>query len=333
MRGLGKGAARNGAERERVACAHRRRRDPVFACFRLAGFWLWAVAILAAPPAHAQEQSGDEAAMSSAFHAAMRYLPPPFPAMIAPDAVAAAHRTVLFSSLESGPGQRFTGSGLKHAPFGALGTSGFRLIARGGAGQWQDRRRMFEAEAKSDVSLLIGVEQMTGRGALGLYAGAEIATTTRSWTTRAARYLADRRAVQQRETTTEGLRLQIDVWDHPTPETLLHLGFAASSARNELWSRAAAGYRLDMASYLPALPEPTFQRGTWLPWRMVAPSPLFIGPEAELVLGRAYTKWRVGAHVTGLKLMGFTFRLSAGHEHASDGLKGLYATAGLHWSR
>ncbi len=259
----------------------------------------------------------------------MRLMPPAFTPAITVDSVAAAHRTVLFASLESGPGQRFTGSGVKHAPFGALGESGVRLLARGGAGQWQDRRKQFEMEAKSDIALMIGVEQMTGRGAFGLYAGAEMTTTSRSWMTRASRFVADRRAVQQRETQGEGLRLQLDLWDHPTPETLLHVGLAGSSARGEFWGRVASGYRLDM----PALPQPVLSWRALPSWQTGAASPIFLGPEAELVMSRSYTKWRIGGHVTGLKLLGFTFRLAAGHEEATDGLRGLYVTGGLHWSR
>jgi Cellulose biosynthesis protein BcsS len=241
----------------------------------------------------------------------------PFMPAFSNDALDATRRTVMFASLESGPGQRFIGSGIKHAPFGTLGASGLRVMARGATSQWQDRRREFAIDSKSDGALLVGVDQMTGRGAFGLYLGMESATTI--WPERVRR--GNRLTAQERSATTEGLRIEASLWDHPTPETLLQIGAAMGSARSEAWGRVALGHSLS----LPQMPE-------MFGYRFTNP-PFFIGPEAELVLARDYTKWRVGGHVTGLKLLGFNLRLAAGREQASGNMRGLYVTAGIHWFR
>jgi Cellulose biosynthesis protein BcsS len=250
------------------------------------------------------------------FTGTMRAMMPFMPAF-SNDALEATRRTVLFGSLESGPGQRFIGSGVKHAPFGTLGESGLRLVARGATSQWQDRRRDLAEDSKSDGALLIGIDQMTGRGAIGLYFGPEL--TTRTQPERVQR--RGRTLIQQQSTMSEGLRIEANLWDHPTPDTLIALGAAMGSSRREGWGRAAFGYRLA----LPQLP-PMFGYSFENP-------PFFLGPEAELSLAGNYTKWRVGAHVTNLKLMGFNLRLAAGREQASGNMRGLYVTAGIHWFR
>jgi hypothetical protein len=231
--------------------------------------------------------------------------------------LAASRQTVLFGSLESGPGQRFAGSGVKHAPFGTLATSGFRLMARGGGSQWSDRRRELAMDSKSEGALLFGVEEMTGRGAIGIYMGPEIATRIAPERIRRS----GRISVEQSATLNEGLRMEASLWDHPTPATLLHLGAAFGSARGEAWGRAAVGSRLT----LPEMPNPFGQ-----PLEAV---PFFIGPEVELSLARDYTKWRIGAHVTNLRLLGFNLRIAAGREQASGNMRGAYFTAGIHWYR
>jgi hypothetical protein len=176
-------------------------------------------------------------------------------------------------------------------------------------------------DSKGDAALLMGVEQMTGRGAIGIYLGPELATTHRTWLARAATMYADRNRLIQRHTQTEGLRIESSLWDHPTPDTLLQLNGSFGSARGEAWGRAALGYRLGP----PALPNPF--------GGVFRPSPFFLGPEVEISLARDYTRWRVGAHVTNLKILGFNLRVAAGREQASGNMRGLYVTAGLHWHR
>jgi hypothetical protein len=279
------------------------------------------LAFCLAPGASAQEMDGSAPlpepskgpwALLGSLGAAMPFMP-----SFTGDELLASRRTVLFSSMESGPGQRFAGSGVKHAPFGTLATSGFRVMARGGGSQWSDRRRELAIDSKSEGALLFGVEEMTGRGAIGIYFGPEMATRIAPERIRRS----GRILVEQRSTLNEGLRIEASLWEHPTPETLLHLGGAFGSARGEAWGRAALGYRLT----LPELPNPFGQP--------LMPVPFFIGPEVELSLARDYTKWRVGAHVTNFKLFGFNLRLAAGREQASGNMRGAYVTAGIHWYR
>jgi hypothetical protein len=271
-----------------------------------------AAAAQTAPDAALPEPQASPWALLGSLGAVMPFMP-----SFTRDELLASRRTVLFSSLESGPGQRFAGSAVKHAPFGTLETDGFRLMARGGGSQWSDRRREWAMDSKGEGALLLGVEQMTGRGAIGIYLGPEIATRIAPERIRRS----GRLSVEERSSLNEGLRIEASLWDHPTPETLIHLGGAFGSARGELWSRGALGYR-------PALPEFPSPVGQSL---MLAP--FFIGPEVELSLARDYIKWRIGAHVTNLKLLGFNLRLAAGREQASGNMRGAYVTAGIHWYR
>jgi hypothetical protein len=89
-----------------------------------------------------------------------------------------------------------------------------------------------------------------------------------------------------------GLRIQGELWAHPTENTLLTATVVAGTARGHLWGRTAFGYRI---------------------WNDV-----FIGPEASLSMTETYREWRVGAHVTGLQLGRFTFGLSGGWRGEDD---------------
>jgi hypothetical protein len=213
-------------------------------------------------------------------------------------------RLLLFSSMDSGPGQIFSGIGLKYAPFGPLDESGFRVVAKAGTARWQaSGARAREAESKGEGYAMLGGELMTGRGAISISFGPEAAM---KWSPTAT-------APPRINDTRTGLRLQAELWDHPTPVTLLQFSTAASTATAQLWARAATGYQFSIP--------------------VVADVSAFAGPEAEVTSAPHYTKWRVGAHVTGLQFLGFTAKLSAGREYASDRRSGFYATLGVHWRR
>jgi len=83
-----------------------------------------------------------------------------------------------------------------------------------------------------------------------------------------------------------GLRVQGELWAHPTQDILLAATVVAGSARSSLWGRAAFGYRV---------------------W-----NDIFVGPEVALSRSENFREWRVGAHVTGVQLGQFTFGLSGG---------------------
>ncbi len=209
---------------------------------------------------------------------------------------------LLFSSMDSGPGQVFSGVGLKYAPFGQIDESGFRLVAKAGSARWHAKGTPArDTETKAEGYAMLGGELMTGRGAISISFGPEAAM---KWSPTAAT------SARINDVRT-GLRLQAEVWDHPTPVTLLQFSAAASTASEQIWARAATGYQLQFP----------FATG-------FAP---FVGPEAEVTSALRYTKWRAGAHVTGMPFFGFTARVSAGRESASDKHRGFYATLGVHW--
>lgn len=205
---------------------------------------------------------------------------------------------LLFASLETGPGQHFVSGGFKWALSGSLEESGLRAFVKaGGAERRRDGPFPIPSEIKGESQALIGGEMMTGRGAIGLFLGYETAS---SWTGRARRF-----GLPPEQRT--GLRIQADVWDHPRPELLVHASAAASSATEQGWGRLALGYRLLETT--------------------------FVGPEIDLTGASHYIKRRFGAHLSGLKLLGLEWRISAGHERASHRSRGLYATLSVQWRR
>jgi hypothetical protein len=209
-----------------------------------------------------------------------------------------ARNALIFASLDAGPGQRFGALGIKWAPAGTLDESGFRLLVRGGgAERTREGRLPIAAEAKGESQALLGGELLTGRGAIGVFFGHESAL---GWTAAERRFGLPPRM-------RSGLRIQADLWDHPLPDLLIHLSAAASTAAEQVWGRAALGWRpLGLA---------------------------FLGPEIEATASSGYGKWRIGAHLSGLRLFGLEWRLSGGRERASDGARGLYATLSVQWRK
>lgn len=224
-------------------------------------------------------------------------------------------KLLVFGTLDSGPGQVFSGAGVKYAPFGPLDASGFRILAKGGLARWQERREvannqgrmMRKSEIKGEGHVMLGAESMTGRGAFSLYLGPE---TAMSW--QGSPQPGKPASILSSGKLRNGLRIQAEIWDHPTPGTLLQLSGAISSAKGEAWGRAAAG--INLGHLHPVLDA-------------------FAGPEAEGTVAGNYTKWRYGLHVTGVKMFNMQFRVSAGREQASDRARGVYVTAGLQWAR
>ena len=83
-----------------------------------------------------------------------------------------------------------------------------------------------------------------------------------------------------------GLRVQGELWSHPTDNTLLAATLVAGTVRGSFWARTAFGYRV---------------------WKDV-----FIGPEVAFSQSENFREWRAGAHVTGLRLGQITLGLSGG---------------------
>ena len=89
-----------------------------------------------------------------------------------------------------------------------------------------------------------------------------------------------------------GVRVQAELWAHPTPETLVTATAIAGTARGHFWSRASAGYAT---------------------WRGV-----FFGPEISHYRTDDFREWRLGAHATGFALGRLNLRLSAGLSRFED---------------
>lgn len=211
--------------------------------------------------------------------------------------------TVLFGTLEAGPAKTFGAIGMKRALGGSgLDSSGFRTLLILGASREQAQLRpphgtTYKAEAQS----LIGYEWRIGDTFLALYAGAD--------------YQGEQRPCQCGVAVTSvrfGPRLQADLWATPMPGMMLQAGAYVSSLDRRFWVRVTPGW---------ALPQ-SFQ-----------PQDLYAGPEIEIYRERGYDKLRLGAHITGLRLFGLSWRLAAGWQRSSDRPAEPYATLGLHWRR
>lgn len=209
--------------------------------------------------------------------------------------------TVIFGSLEAGPTKTFGAIGFKRAIGGGLATSGFRLMTKAGGSEEEARRsRPRGLATKNDAQALLGYEWRIGDTFAALYAGSDVEIERRDLptsTTFSARY---------------GTRLHADLWTTPTEETMLHASGYLSSVNTRAWARLAGGW---------LLPQGLLQQR------------LYLGPEIEAYRERDYRKLRLGLHLTGLRLLGLEWRVSAGLQRASDRPGEAYATLGLHWLR
>jgi hypothetical protein len=209
--------------------------------------------------------------------------------------------SVLFGSLEAGPTKTFVAVGLKKALTGGLATSGFRTLLKIGGAQEQARRQPPHGIAyKSEAQALIGYEWRIGDSFLSLYAGSDYEGEQRE------------EAVAAIVTNRYGARLQGDLWMTPTSTTMLQASAYASTIDGRLWGRASPGWLVPQGFGLDGA---------------------YLGPEVEAYRGRDYTKVRLGLHLTGLRFLGVSWRVSGGWQRTSDRASEAYATLGLHWLR
>ncbi|HEV7261092.1 MAG TPA: cellulose biosynthesis protein BcsS [Bosea sp. (in: a-proteobacteria)] len=209
--------------------------------------------------------------------------------------------TVIFGSLEAGPTKTFAAIGVKKALTGGLASSGFRALLKVGGSQEQTgTRRPHGTAYKSEAQVLIGYEWRIGDTFLSLYAGPDYESELRDEplvTVVTHRY---------------GARLHGDLWMTPTPDTMLHASAYVSTIDGRVWGRVAPGW---------LLPQNLAQRG------------LYLGPEVEAYRESDYSKLRLGLHLTGLRFLGLSWRISGGWQSTSDRPSEAYATLGLHWQR
>lgn len=214
----------------------------------------------------------------------------------------AAIAMVLFGSLEAGPAKNFASVGLKRA-FGAggLDASGFRAMLNIGMSREQTHRTPPHGiTEKAEVQTLIGYEWRIGDTFLALYAGTDFQSEQRVCICAVA------------PSARSGQRIQADLWSTPFEGMMVQASAYASTLDRRLWGRVSPGW---------ALPQG------------IQEQPLYIGPELEFYRERDYAKLRLGLHLSGLRLLGLTWRLAGGWQRTSDRPSEVYGTLSLYWRR
>lgn len=204
--------------------------------------------------------------------------------------------TVIFSSLEAGGSKIYSSLGLKLGLRAPLDASGFRLGLKWGESVEPAQRRPSAGRlVKTEAHAVLGYEWRIGDSFLALSAGPELEA--------AYRESGNRRSLRQRL----GPRLQFDLWARPAENLLVQANAYVAGNDRRLWARLSPGWRLAEGLYL--------------------------GPEIEAYREQDYHKLRLGLHLTGLRLLGSHWRLSAGAERTSARRAEAYATLGLYWQR
>jgi hypothetical protein len=142
-------------------------------------------------------------------------------------------------------------------------------------------------------SLLSGARLSEGSFELKLFAGAELES----------RILNPGAATANTSTTRIGARVAAETWWEPLPEIMLASSLSATTNFNAWSARGAAGWR--------------------------AFDPFWAGPEI-LASGDVFSRqFRIGAHLTGLKLAAFEWSAAAGFVQDSFGRSGGYGRIGV----
>jgi Cellulose biosynthesis protein BcsS len=107
--------------------------------------------------------------------------------------------------------------------------------------------------------------------------------------------------------TSIGLRIAIDLWYEPAPETMIAAEFSLSSIATSNSVRAAYGWRVleDMLGGV------------------------YIGPEAQYFGSEGYRNWRLGAHITSMKTEDTEWSAAAGWARDSQGRASPYLRLNL----
>ncbi len=103
-----------------------------------------------------------------------------------------------------------------------------------------------------------------------------------------------------------GMRGGFEAWYEPLPNGMVTASASLSTIGLSYWTRAAAGWRVF---------------GLWL------------GPELHACGDDTYRQFRVGAHVTSLRWLGYEWSAGAGWVTDSDRRDGVYGRIGLLWRK
>lgn len=191
-------------------------------------------------------------------------------------------RQVIFGSYETVGGSAFVGSGFKRALAGSVDEQGPIMMSLSGAGvtgelyQGPAGIRFVQPRLSQSSAMLFGYQWMGDFGVIMLAAGPEFAREQR----------LDRFGIPRWGPARRGVSVIAEIWSEPLPRTMAQATVTTSSARGSVWGRIAAGYA-------------PFER-------------VFVGPEISAYMDDGYEEIRIGAHVTGLTIGPFTFRLNGG---------------------
>jgi hypothetical protein len=197
-------------------------------------------------------------------------------------------RTVLFGSIDAGRSV-FVSGGAKQTLVGPLDRPGYVLMETTGYGLTPERFRgeanLSATRFSSQASVLAGY-QHTGGVYLAALGGPEITQKQLTVANRVYR-ISEARL---------GFRGQVELWAHPSRDTLVTGTLVGSSSLGSLWARASAGYRI---------------------W-----AGAFLGPEVTVYVTHTYRETRWGAHLTGAALGILNLRVSAGWMTTDDAARG-----------
>ena len=191
--------------------------------------------------------------------------------------------TVMFGNLDAGRSV-FVTAGAKQTVTGPLDRAGFAVMEATGIGLTRERYSTATASLPVDrfvhqSTLMGGFQQPIGPVFLAAFVGPELHEEQLAVAGRFYRLSQPRL----------GVRGQIEVWAHPTDDTMLTGTVVAGSTRSSLWARLSAGVRV-------------FDKA-------------FIGPEVVAYATPTYSEVRWGAHLTGPAIGIVTLRLSVGWMH------------------
>ncbi|MGA0595446.1 cellulose biosynthesis protein BcsS [Enterovirga sp. CN4-39] len=210
-------------------------------------------------------------------------------------------RTVLFSQIDAGRSVFFT-LGAKQTLVGPLDRTGFVVMETSGFGITHERFRRQELDLPAvrfttQTSVLVGQQWNLGPVFLSALIGPEILHEQ----------LTIAGQVQGFSEPIYGAKGLIELWAHPTRNTLLTATLTGTTAKASVSGRGSVGYRV---------------------WNN-----LFAGPEISAYATDSYQETKAGAHLTGFAFGILQGRFSAGWMVTDDRRRGSPYVSVAAWAR
>jgi hypothetical protein len=200
---------------------------------------------------------------------------------------------LLFGGTDAWRNGGFVHGGLIWSP-GGIDREGFAAKLMAGTGAYRYRNGTTPTDGFATVlDVLPGWRFKPGGAEISVFAGLDIQH----------HHLSPDDFANSTRGTHAGLRVGADFWWQPTEATMTNAGLSYATIGNGYWSRAAFGWRaFDM---------------------------LYVGPEALALGDDTYRQWRVGAHITALKIGAFEWSVGTGFVSDSDHRSGIYGRIGV----